>query len=134
MSRSVKLAAVLLLALTAPALAQSKQANKPQHYGIGEPATPEQIAGWNIDVRPDGQGLPPGHGSVKQGEKIYLERCSVCHGEFGESAGRWPELAQGKGTLGERQIRSRPSARISPTRRACSTMSAAPCRSATRNR
>jgi cytochrome c len=99
MSRSVKLAAILLLALSAPALAQTKQSDKPRNYGIGQAATSEQIAGWNIDVRPDGQGAPPGHGSVKQGEQIYLERCAACHGEFGESAGRWPQLAQGKGTL-----------------------------------
>ena len=28
-----------------------------------------------------------------------MDRCAACHGEFGESAGRWPQLAQGKGTL-----------------------------------
>ncbi|MBI1204907.1 MAG: c-type cytochrome [Rhodopseudomonas sp.] len=99
MSKSVKLAAIILLALSAPAWAQSKKTDKPRLYGIGQPATPEQIAGWNIDVRPDGQGAPPGHGSVKEGEKIFLERCAACHGEFGESAGRWPQLAEGKGTL-----------------------------------
>jgi mono/diheme cytochrome c family protein len=95
MSRSVSLVIAALL-LASPALAQS---GKPQNYGIGQPATPEQIAGWDIDVRPDGEGAPPGKGSVKDGEKIYLERCAACHGEFGESAGRWPQLAQGKGTL-----------------------------------
>ena len=68
-------------------------------YGIGHVATLEQIAGWDIDVRPDGTGAPPGHGSVKEGEKVYLDKCAACHGEFGESAGRWPQLAQGKGTL-----------------------------------
>jgi S-disulfanyl-L-cysteine oxidoreductase SoxD len=96
MSKSVSLAALLLLlAAPTPALAQ----NKVRNYGIGHVATPAEIAGWNIDVRPDGQGAPPGHGSVKEGEKIYGERCAACHGEFGESAGRWPQLAQGKGTL-----------------------------------
>jgi len=98
MSKSVKFVAFVLLALTAPALAQVKK-DAPRNYGIGQTATPEQIAGWDIDVRPDGQGAPPGHGSVKAGEKIYLEQCAACHGEFGESAGRWPQLAQGKGTL-----------------------------------
>jgi mono/diheme cytochrome c family protein len=98
MSKSVKVAALLLLALAAPALAQGKK-DTPRNYGIGQTATPEQIAGWDIDVRPDGQGAPLGHGSVKAGEKIYLEQCAACHGEFGESAGRWPQLAQGKGTL-----------------------------------
>ncbi len=28
-----------------------------------------------------------------------MTQCAACHGEFGESAGRWPQLAQGKGTL-----------------------------------
>jgi cytochrome c len=50
-------------------------------------------------VRPDGQGLPAGKGTVKDGEAIYVERCAACHGEFGESAGRWPILAGGMGTL-----------------------------------
>ena len=92
------LAAGMLLALSAPALAQAKK-DAPRNYGVGHVATPEQIAGWDIDVRPDGQGAPPGRGSVKDGEKIYMEKCAACHGEFGESAGRWPQLAQGKGTL-----------------------------------
>ena len=96
MSKSVKLAAILSVALVTSSLAQS---NKPNSYGIGQTATQEQVAGWDIDVRPDGPGAPPGHGSVKQGEQIYLERCAACHGEFGESAGRWPQLAQGKGSL-----------------------------------
>jgi mono/diheme cytochrome c family protein len=98
MSKSVKFAALLLLALAAPALAQSKKETL-RHYGIGKVATIEQIAGWDIDVRADGQGAPPGQGSVQEGEKVYLAKCAACHGEFGESAGRWPQLAQGKGTL-----------------------------------
>jgi cytochrome c len=67
--------------------------------GIGRAVTPEEIAGWDIDVRPDGKGLPAGHGTVKQGEALYLERCAACHGEFGESAGRWPILMGGADTL-----------------------------------
>src|SRR5688572_28696767 len=39
---------------------------------IGRIATPAEIAGWDIDVRPDGQGLPPGSGSVKAGEDVYM--------------------------------------------------------------
>ena len=66
---------------------------------IGRIATPEEIAGWDIDIRPDGQGLPAGKGTVKQGEALYMERCAACHGEFGESAGRWPILSGGNGTL-----------------------------------
>jgi cytochrome c len=67
--------------------------------GVGREATTEEIAGWNISVRPDGQGLPVGRGTVKEGESLYVKRCAACHGEFGESAGRWPILAGGVGTL-----------------------------------
>lgn len=94
MSRSASaLLALALVLASAPAFAQAKQ------YGVGRVATPAEIAGWDIDVRPDGQGAPPGKGSVKQGETVYMDKCAACHGEFGESAGRWPQVAQGKGTL-----------------------------------
>lgn len=66
---------------------------------LGRPALPEEIAAWNIDVRADGEGLPPGKGSVKEGEELFLQNCAQCHGEFGEGAGRWPVLAGGRGTL-----------------------------------
>jgi mono/diheme cytochrome c family protein len=92
MSRLVS-ALALVMAFITPLSAQDRL------YGIGQSATPAQIAGWDIDVRPDGEGAPPGQGSVKQGEEIYMNQCAACHGEFGESAGRWPQLAQGKGTL-----------------------------------
>jgi len=97
MSKLGSLGAIVLLALVTPALAQKKET--PRQYGIGHAATPARIAGWDIDVRPDGEGAPPGQGSVKAGEKVYMDKCAACHGEFGESAGRWPQLAQGKGTL-----------------------------------
>lgn len=71
-----------------------------QRHDIGTPITDQQIAPWDIDVRgDDGQGLPPGRGTVAEGEKLYLEQCASCHGEFGEGNGRWPELMGGKGTL-----------------------------------
>lgn len=70
-----------------------------KRLGIGREAKPDEIAGWDIDVRPDGHGLPSGKGTVKQGEELYMTQCAACHGEFGESAGRWPILAGGAGTL-----------------------------------
>ena len=68
------------------------------NYHLGQAATPQQIAGWNIDVRPDGQGLPPGHGSVAQGEKIFDTHCAMCHGTFGES-NKYLVLVGGIGSL-----------------------------------
>jgi cytochrome c5 len=69
------------------------------HYGYGTNASIEQIAAWDIDVRPDGLGLPVGRGSVEDGEILYEEQCAECHGSFGEGVGRYPVLAGGVGSL-----------------------------------
>lgn len=94
--RKMRLVAVTFVGAVA---ALPASAAEPGHYGYGSPATPEQIAGWNIDVRPDGAGLPPGHGSVSQGEEVFQQQCVMCHGTFGEGEGRYPKLAGGEGTL-----------------------------------
>ncbi|UUX51539.1 c-type cytochrome [Nisaea acidiphila] len=93
MSRFPNLAAFTLVfgLASAPVLAES--------YGLGREATPDEVAAWDIDVRPDGLGLPEGSGTVSDGEEIYMERCAVCHGDFGEAVGRWPVLAGGQDTL-----------------------------------
>jgi cytochrome c len=95
MSRSREAAATLAIA-AALAIASPAIAGK---LGIGREATPEEVAAWDIDVRPDGQGLPQGRGTVAQGEQIFQERCAACHGEFGEGKDRWPVLAGGHGSL-----------------------------------
>jgi len=53
--------------------------------GIGRPATPKEVAAWDIDVRPDFKGLPKGQGSVAQGQDVWEAKCASCHGVFGES-------------------------------------------------
>jgi cytochrome c len=53
--------------------------------GIGRAATPAEIAAWDIDVRPDFKGLPPGSGSVAKGQVVWEAKCASCHGTFGES-------------------------------------------------
>ena len=70
-----------------------------EKFGLGRLATQQEIKAWNIDIRPDGGGLPQGSGSVVKGEEIYLEQCASCHGEFGEAVGRWPALSGGEDTL-----------------------------------
>lgn len=69
--------------------------------GLGRTATPEEVAAWNTDIRPDGVGLPMGSGSVEDGEVIFSEKCASCHGDFGEAVDRWPVLAGGHGTLSD---------------------------------
>lgn len=112
MSKFLKFGAVLLVTVVAGAAAfvaaqpakKTSPAAVPEKrvsakFGVGREAKPDEIAGWDIDIRPDGQGLPVGKGTAKDGEALYLERCASCHGEFGESAGRWPILSGGTGTL-----------------------------------
>ena len=75
-------------------------AAEPGHFGYGEKVRPEQIAGWDIDVRgDDGAGLPPGKGTVTRGSEVYAKQCASCHGTFGEGEGRLPKVAGGAGTL-----------------------------------
>jgi S-disulfanyl-L-cysteine oxidoreductase SoxD len=100
MSSSSSRLPILLTAMMAACLsAGASFAAPPGHYGYGTPVTPEQIKGWDIAVRPDGQGLPPGSGSVAKGADVYAEQCAACHGTFGEGEGRYPKLVGGEGTL-----------------------------------
>jgi cytochrome c len=75
-------AALAVLASAAGLLAGPAQ----RRFGFGRAATPDEIAAWDIDVRPDGRGLPPGRGSVAQGAALYVEQCEVCHGVEGKGA------------------------------------------------
>jgi S-disulfanyl-L-cysteine oxidoreductase SoxD len=58
--------------------------HQPERFGIGRPATPAEIAALDIDVGPDGAGLPPGRGSSADGAPIYAARCAGCHGKTGK--------------------------------------------------
>ncbi len=70
-----------------------------QHYGFGQPATEEEVAGWNIDVKPDGTGLPPGSGTVEDGKRLFQQYGAAWHGAEGEGTEYAPALVGGMGTL-----------------------------------
>ena len=70
-------------------------------YGLGREALPEEIAAWDVDVLPDGRGLPVGSGDVWTGEELFVDQCAACHGDFAEGSGNWPVLAGGFGTLAD---------------------------------
>lgn len=90
--RNLFVTAALAATLTAgPALAGK--------FGLGRTATADEIAAWDIDVLPDGTGLPDGSGSVEVGEEIFAEYCAICHGDFAEGVDNWPKLAGGADTL-----------------------------------
>ena len=67
-------------------------------YGIGRAATQQEIEAWNIDINPQGKGLPSGKGSVQEGETVYLQYCAFCHGATGVE-GPKNKLVGGAGLL-----------------------------------
>jgi S-disulfanyl-L-cysteine oxidoreductase SoxD len=73
-------------AMVAPlaAGAQGKPTPPPATFGIGRAATADEIAARDIDVGPDGVGLPPGRGTAAEGAAIYATRCASCHGKTGK--------------------------------------------------
>ena len=67
----------------------------PKQYGLGRPATPEEIAAIDVDASPSGAGLPAGSGTPEQGAPIYAAQCAACHGANGEGIPPYPQLLGG---------------------------------------
>jgi mono/diheme cytochrome c family protein len=88
----MRIVALLAMASVWPAAAQLPT------YGVGRPPTAEEVRAWDLTIRPDGQGLPPGRGTATLGKPIYAERCAACHGETGEDP-KYSRLVGGHGTL-----------------------------------
>src|SRR5207344_2795780 len=82
----------MTLAAAVTLLAQSPK------YGVGRPATPEEIRGLGTAIAPDGSGLPEGSGTVAAGREVFAAKCARCHGEKLEG-GVGPVLVGGQGTL-----------------------------------
>lgn len=71
-------------------------------FGLGRTALPEEIAAWDVDILPDGRGLPEGRGDAFTGEEVFAEKCAACHGDFAEGVDNWPSLAGGFDTLADK--------------------------------
>jgi cytochrome c len=67
-------------------------------HDIGTPLTGQDLAAWNIDIAPNGRGLPAGSGDVATGAHIFAEKCAACHGAQGQG-GLGDQLIGGQGTL-----------------------------------
>ena len=80
-----------------PSLAQT-ESDKHEIYSFGRAATESEIKAWDIDIVPDGKGLPTGQGSVAEGAKVFTKYCASCHGATGIE-GPMPKLVGGQGTL-----------------------------------
>src|SRR5258708_18561740 len=68
-----------LALLAGVALVFATSAHSQSPYGIGRPATPAEIAGWNIDIDREGHNLPPGSGSLSHGHEIFDQQFAACH-------------------------------------------------------
>jgi len=80
-TRNLLLSIPLALALGSTVLGSAALAQAPN---LGKPITEADVGAWNLDVLPDGTGLPAGSGTPAQGAPIYSQKCAVCHGEKGE--------------------------------------------------
>ena len=93
------LAVLLSLAVLASCASSTPVA---QHAGpsheLGTPLSDADLAAWNIDVAPDGRGLPPGSGDVATGAHVFATKCAACHGAQGQG-GLGDALVGGQGTL-----------------------------------
>lgn len=118
MSRSLKAIAALTCLVTFGAAAAASP-----HASIGRSPTADEIAAWNIDVRPDFEGLPQGSGSVEQGQEIWDGRCASCHGTFGESNSVFNPLVGGTTAEDIKSGRAKTLSSNSPNRTALSTTS-----------
>src|SRR5437763_3352049 len=95
-SRSILLSSLLLSMMAAAGVAVSAQSPT---FGVGRAATAEEIRAWDISIRPDGQELPPGHGTAKDGAPLYVQKgCAGCHGRSGSGANA-PTLIKSGGTM-----------------------------------
>ena len=99
-----KIAEVQTAAAERAAMPANMTAPAPQNdapFGIGRVALAEELAAWDVDVLPDGRGLPEGKGDVWTGEEVFVDRCGSCHGDFAEGVDNWPVLAGGFDTLAD---------------------------------
>lgn len=93
MSTSKWIVAGACAALTWPLTAGSQEGPN-----LGIEATPEEIAGWDISIGADGDGLPVGSGTPSDGAAIFAAKCAGCHGLQGEGLLN-DQLVGGHGSL-----------------------------------
>ena len=83
---------LMVLAASVPLAAQSPT------FGVGRPATPQEIRELGAAIAPDGGGLPEGSGTVEAGRDVFAVQFARCHGPKAEGD-VGPALVGGQGTL-----------------------------------
>jgi mono/diheme cytochrome c family protein len=96
-SRTYRTVVLAALIGTVSVLGAAEPADRP--LGIGRSASVHDIAAKDLTVLPDGEGLPTGKGSAKEGAALFATQCSACHGDHGEGRADFPALVGGRGSL-----------------------------------
>ena len=65
---------------------------EPASYALGRAPEPQEIAAWDLDVNPDGVGLPSGRATAIEGAAVYAAKCAICHGAKGEGVAPNPPI------------------------------------------
>ena len=98
-TRCSLIVAAMILAVGVVATAQGPT------YQLGRAPTDEELHPADAAIGPDGEGLPRGRGSAKEGATVWIARgCASCHGSTGlegpgprllerTSGGRYPRIA-----------------------------------------
>ncbi len=73
---------------------RSAASNHPDTFGLGRAATAGEIEALDIDVRPDGTGLPAGQGTAADGARTWARACGGCHGQEGEGGTAAPVVGR----------------------------------------
>ncbi|MES2378476.1 MAG: cytochrome c [Bacteroidota bacterium] len=90
-----------------PGLLQLTDTTKwPARFGFGHTPTAQEIAAWDIDVRPDGKDLPKGQGDTEKGKALYALKCAACHG--GNTVGAPGAKLLGPVLIGDTSAKSKP--------------------------
>ncbi|WP_353718911.1 cytochrome c [Dyadobacter sp. 676] len=112
LGHAAALAAISLIGMSLQAGRQHHNAlladtlSQPVRFGFGRPATTAEIAVLDIDVRPDGEGLPKGEGNVAEGKAIYALKCAGCHGVTGTEGPNDRLVTGDTARAGARRIRA----------------------------
>ena len=88
----------IFLAICSATLLGSRHPRASDQLGVGRPPTAEELKAIDIEVLPDGRGLPGGSGTAERGKIVYANRCVTCHGATGKE-GPQDVLVGGQGTL-----------------------------------
>ena len=98
--------ALALVVAIGTGIAAAQQVAYTGPYNFGTPATPGDIAPWDIAYPASGTGLPAGSGTYDKGKELFASNCAACHGDNLKGVndknlpqGGGPALIGGRGTL-----------------------------------